>query len=29
MYALSVLTVIEVLGVIFIIKVANEKPMRP
>ncbi|HEY9485235.1 MAG TPA: hypothetical protein VIQ04_01210 [Nitrososphaeraceae archaeon] len=29
MYALSVLTVIEILGVIFIIKVANEKPMRP
>jgi hypothetical protein len=29
MYALSVLTVIEVLGLIFILKVANEKPMRP
>jgi hypothetical protein len=29
MYALSVLTVIEVLGVIFIIKVANERPVRP
>jgi hypothetical protein len=29
MYALSVLTVIEVLGFIFIIKVANERPMRP
>jgi len=29
MFAGSVLTVIEVLGLIFIIKVANEKPMRP
>jgi len=29
MYALSVLTVIEVLGLIFIIKVANERPVRP
>jgi hypothetical protein len=29
MYALSVLTVIEILGLIFILKVANEKPMRP
>jgi len=29
MYALSVLTVIEILGVIFILKVADEKPMRP
>jgi hypothetical protein len=29
MFALSVLTVIEVLGIIFILKVAGEKPMRP
>jgi len=29
MYALSVLTVIEVLGLIFILKIANEKPVRP
>ena len=29
MFALSVLTVIEVLGIIFILKVADEKPMRP
>ena len=29
MFAGSVLTVIEVLGLIFIVKVANEKPMRP
>ena len=29
MFALSVLTVIEVLGIIFIVKVASEKPMRP
>ena len=29
MFAGSVLTVIEVLGLIFILKVANEKPMRP
>jgi hypothetical protein len=29
MYALSVLTVIEVVGLIFIIKVAKERPMRP
>lgn len=28
-YALSVLTVIEVLGLIWILKVANEKPVRP
>ncbi len=28
-YALSVLTVIEVLGLIFILKIANEKPVRP
>ncbi|HEU5461867.1 MAG TPA: hypothetical protein VFU79_06310 [Nitrososphaeraceae archaeon] len=29
LYALSVLTVIEVLGLIFIIKIANEKSPRP
>ena len=29
MFAGSVLTVIEVLGLIFIVKIANEKPMRP
>lgn len=29
LYALSVLTVIEVLGLIFIIKIANEKTPRP
>jgi hypothetical protein len=29
MFALSVLTVIEILGIIFILKVAGEKPMRP
>ncbi len=29
MFALSVLTVIEVLGIIFILKVAGEKPVRP
>ncbi|MGI0051763.1 MAG: hypothetical protein ACRD8K_08505 [Nitrososphaeraceae archaeon] len=29
MFALSVLTVIEILGFIFIVKIANEKPMRP
>ena len=29
MFALSVLTVIEVLGIIFIMKVAGEKPARP
>ncbi|MDX1371927.1 MAG: hypothetical protein R3321_05625, partial [Nitrososphaeraceae archaeon] len=28
-YALSVLTVIEVLGFIFIMKIAGEKPVRP
>jgi hypothetical protein len=29
LYALSVLTVIEVLGLIFILKIANEKSPRP
>lgn len=29
MFALSVLTVIEVLGLIFIVKIANEKTPRP
>ena len=29
MFALSVPTVIEVLGIIFILKVAGEKPVRP
>ena len=29
MFAGSVLTVIEVLGLIFILKIANEKPVRP
>ena len=29
MFAGSVLTVIEVLGLIFIVKISNEKPMRP
>jgi len=28
-YALSVLTVIEILGFIFIMKIAGEKPVRP
>jgi hypothetical protein len=28
-YALSVLTVIEILGLIFILKIANERPVRP
>ena len=28
-YALSVLTVIEIFGLIFILKIANERPVRP